>query len=73
MGRSREHILLSDNNERKWLKTNLFVYMLFICSCKSPKGVTMTGNNKTILFIKQYGETGAKNIMKNTYAAFFTI
>ena len=30
-------------------------------------------SQEIITFIKQYGKTGIKNIMKNTYATFFTI
>ena len=43
---------LSNRNETKWSKTNLFPYL---CSCKSPKGVTMTGNNKVYEIIWKNG------------------
>ena len=49
---------LSNRNETKWSKANLFAYL---CYFKSPKGVTMTGN------ISVYK---IQNILKNKYAAF---
>ena len=55
---------LSDRNETKLSMAHLLAYF---CSYKSPKRVTVT---EKIKFIKQYGKTEIKNIMKNTYAAF---
>ena len=54
---------LSNRNETKWSKTNLFAY---VYSYKSPK-VTMTGNNKVYNAILKNGK---KDIMENTYAVF---
>ena len=49
---------LSNRNETKWSKTNLFAYL---CSYRSLKGVTMTGNNNVYKTIwrnesKEYNE-----------------
>ena len=54
---------LSNRNETKWSKTNLFAY---VYSYKSPK-VTMTGNNKVYNAILKNGK---KDVMENTYAVF---
>ena len=43
---------LSNRNETKWSKTNLFAYL---CSYKSLKGVTMTGNSNVFKTISKNG------------------
>ena len=58
---------LSNGNEKKWSKTNLFAYL---CSDKSPKGVTMRGNNNLykIIWKNRNKECNEKYI-----CCFFTI
>ena len=45
---------LSNNNDTKWFKTNLFIYL---CSYKSPIAATTTGNNNVY---KTIGKNGNK-------------
>ena len=58
---------LSYRNETKWYKTNLFAYL---CSCKSLKRVTMTGNNS---IYKTTWKNGNKEYNEKYICRFFTI
>ena len=58
---------LSNRNETKWSKTNLFAYL---CSYKSSIRVTMTGNNNVY---KTIWKKGNKEWYKKYMCCFFTI
>ena len=58
---------LSNRNKTKWSKRNLFAYL---CSYKSPKGVTMTGNNN---IYKKIWKNGKKEYNEKYICCFFTI
>ena len=58
---------LSNRNETKWSKTNLFAYL---CSYKSPKGITMTGNGNDF---KMLWKNGNKEYNEQYIYCFFTI
>ena len=55
---------LSNRNETKWFKTNLFAYL---CSYKSPIGITLAGNNNVY---EKVWKKDIKNIIKNIYDVF---
>ena len=57
---------LSNRNETKWSKTNFFAYL---CPYKSPKGVTMKGNNNVHKTIWKNG----KKEYEKYICCFFTI
>ena len=57
----------SNRNEAKWSKTNLFAYLYF---CKSPKVVTMIGNNN---FYKTIWENGNKEYNEKYIFCFIAI
>ena len=58
---------LSDRKRIKWSKTNLFAYL---CSYKSPKGVTMTENNNDY---KTVWKNGNKEHYEKHICCFFAI
>ena len=58
---------LSNKNETKWSKTSLFGYL---CSWKSPKGVTMTGNNNVY---KTIWKSGNKEYNEKYICCFFLL
>ena len=57
----------SNGNEANWSKTNLSAYLFF---CKSPKGVTMIGNNN---FYKTIWENGNKEYNEKYICCFIAI
>ena len=58
---------LSNRNETKWSKTNLFAYL---CSYKSLKGVSMTGNSNVF---KTIWKNGNKEHDDKYISCFFMI